>query len=442
MKIGYFIIAIVLLYSCNSAQTQEQKKQENKYRQEETAFSEVYEILKKDNGQLWNYSLQGPILLVNRDSRLIVANEPDNNGELTKQGNVFTGKFPEDLNIANSAINWNGKRWTIVALPLPDTRTERLDLLIHESFHRIQPFIGFDSLHGIQSNHLNKKNGRVYLKLEFEALKEALNSDTPEIHLKNALMFRLYRFKLFENAKESENTLEINEGLAEYTATILNDRTEKDLKNHYYKKLENSVSMQTYVRSFAYYTIPVYGFFMHKKEVNWNLHINRKSNLTDYISNFYGVDSLYLNEESIQKIGLHYGIDSIFDFENKRELEANREINLYKSRFLSDSVFSIPLIKMNIGFNPSNILPIDSLGTVYPFLRITDEWGILKVDSFGALIDPNWSKVTVSYPQIITDSLITGKGWELRLNESWDILKEDMTFKLTEKHLEPNESTN
>ncbi|MBN2665830.1 MAG: hypothetical protein JXR67_04925 [Bacteroidales bacterium] len=81
------------------------------------------------------------------------------------------GKLPENINIANTAFDWNGKRWTIVALPLPEEKEELLNLLIHESYHRIQPDQGFVSLNEIQSIHLDSKNGRIYLKLEFEAYK-------------------------------------------------------------------------------------------------------------------------------------------------------------------------------------------------------------------------------------------------------------------------------
>src|SRR5690606_21602871 len=112
----------------------------------------------------WNYSLDGPLMLVNRETRTIIANESDNSGELTKRGNLYIGKLPENINIANTAFDWNGKRWTMVALPLPETKEERLDLLIHESYHRIQPLIGFDSLYEIQSVHLDSKNGRIYLR--------------------------------------------------------------------------------------------------------------------------------------------------------------------------------------------------------------------------------------------------------------------------------------
>ena len=63
--------------------------------------------------------------------------------------------------------------------------------------------------------------------------------------------------------------------------------------------------------------------------------------------------------------------------------------------FQNDSVLVIHLENRKIGFNPSNLIPLDSLGTVFPFMRITDNWGILDVDSCGALMNNEWDKVTV-----------------------------------------------
>ena len=55
----------------------------------------------------------------------------------------------------------------------------------------------------------------------------------------------------------------------------------------------------------------------------------------------------------------------------------------------------IPLQNMRIDFNPGNLIPYKDLGTYYPNLRITDDWGILVVEN-GALVGKKWDKVTVS----------------------------------------------
>ncbi len=432
MQESIIILSIMLFYGCNS-NVKNNEIPENDWNQANTAFNELNETLKNEKGQLWNHSLEGPLMLVNRETRTIIANESDNSGELIKRETLFVGTLPENINIANTAFNWNGKSWTMVALPLPESKEERLNLLIHESFHRIQPAIGFDSLTETQNNHLDSKNGRIFLRLELEALKKALGSNEAEVHIKNALLFRQYRYQNFPDAKQAENSLEINEGLAEYTGSILSQRKESDLREHYIYQINWFYTLPTFVRSFPYFTIPVYGYFMHKTDKSWNQRIKKDTNLSDFFSGFWNVKFQKLTNENILKIGKAYGIDSIIKIETQREIEKEKLKNKYKKAFLSDSVVVIVLENMKIGFNPSNIMPLDSFGTVYPNLRITDNWGILEVDSCGALMSPEWNKVTISYPLQITDSLISGKGWKIKPNRSWKLDLIDNKYIMTKK---------
>lgn len=432
MRATLIILTIAFLFGCNNRNNKIEIP-ENDWNQAITSFKELQEALKDEKGKTWNYSLDGPLMLVNRETRTIIANESDNSGELTKRGNLYIGKLPENINIANTAFDWNGKRWTMVALPLPETKEERLDLLIHESYHRIQPLIGFDSLYEIQSVHLDSKNGRIYLRLELEALKKALGSNDPEIHIKNALLFRQYRYQILPEAKQAENSLEINEGLAEYTGSILSQRTESDLKEHYISKIDWFNTMPTFVRSFPYFTIPVYGYFMQKTDKAWNLQITNVTNLTDFMLRFWNVESQKLTNEEILKLGKEYRIDTVIENETQRKIKIEELKNEYKQTFLSDSIVVIGLENMKIGFNPSNIMPLDSFGTVYPNLRITDNWGILEVDSCGALMSPEWNKVIISFPELITDTLISGKGWKLKIDKSWKLDLIDNKYIMTKK---------
>lgn len=433
MKQLVLFLSVIYLFGCKPAKQNSRNISEDDMKQAETALNELENAFKKDGGKLWDYKLNGPILIINRDTRTIIANEQDKQGSFTKQGSFYIGEFPKDMNIANTAVDWNDKRWTMVALPLPATKADRLNLLIHESFHKIQPVIGFDSINTIQSVHLDSKEGRIYLKLELEALKKALSSGKPEIHIKNALLFRQYRYQLFPEAKKAENSLELLEGLAEYTGSILSGRTEDELKKHYISQIEWFYTMPTFMRSFAYFTIPVYGYFMQQTNPKWNLRIDKKTKLSDFILVFYKVEKSKLNKSQIEQTGKLYNMDSIRTFENNREQKRIEKINQYKAKFLGNNVFSINLEKMSIGFDPRNLIPLDTLGTVYPNLRITDIWGVLEVDSCGALLSPDYQRVSVSNPEQITDTLISGKGWRLTLNEQWVIEEKAGKYNLLKK---------
>lgn len=432
MKNLVLCLTMLFILGCENHQKKSISVSEMDFKQATNAFTEMKELLLKEDGKLWNHKLNGPILLINPQTRTFIANEQNDKNEFIQRGNFYIGKLPENINVSNTSIDWDGKRWTTAILPLSESKEERLSLLVHESFHRIQPKIGFDSLYEIQNNHLDTKDGRIYLKLELEALKQALNSEKPEQHIKNALLIRNYRQQLFPGSTASENSLEINEGIAEYTGSILCGMSNVDLQKHYSASIDMFFSRPTFVRSFAYVTIPVYGYFMKNTDEHWNLKINGKTNLTEFISNFFGLKSSKTNAYEIKSIDQAYNLESIGKFEETREVKRIKLIATLKKRFLGDSTFVINLQNMNFGFNPGNVMPLDTFGTVYPNIRVTDNWGVLQVDSCGALLT-NWVKITITSPERITDTLITGKGWKLKLNNSWKLDKVNGHYTLNKK---------
>jgi len=436
-KILLLFITISLL-GCNSNSTKNStvKISKNQIKEYESTFKNLKEYLsKKENEKLWNHQLYGPLFFVNKDNRIIIANEPDNKGVLSKDDGVYTGILPKRINIANSPLDWNGKRWAMVMLPLPKSYNDRLNLIIHELFHRIQPVIGFANLITKQSNHLDDLNGRIFLKLELAALTKALGSNSPVViqkHIRDALLFRHYRYKLYPGAKEAENTLEIKEGLAEYTGSILSDRTNDALKKHYIKAINDFYSYPTFVRSFAYVTIPVYGYYMNLKNPNWNKGISKSTNLTDLITKFFKVIIPPDLKDTINKIKAEYGFNKISTFEIKRDNERKKLMAEYEMKFEKNPSLTIRFENMSISFDPRNIMPFKDLGTVYPNIRVTDNWGVLTVKN-GALLGKNWHKVTVSEPTEITDTIIKGDGWQLKLNKDWELIKLGENYTLKKK---------
>ncbi len=126
-----------------------------------------------------------------------------------------------------------------------------------------------------------------------------------------------------------------------------------------------------------------------------------------------------------------YNIEEIVIRETEREMKKGELINSYRDLFQSEGVVVLSLENMNIGFNPSNLVPLDTLGTVYPNLRITDNWGILEVVSGGALMSPAWNMVTLPPPLQVTDSLASGEGWRLKINDGWKLEREGHHYYIT-----------
>lgn len=426
--IAFFTLGLIV--SCTSLQ---KKESINKYESFAQIFNEIDTVLDRDNGKFWNHSLKGPILLVDPETRAFISNQNSKKEEFQKYNDVYIDTIPNEVNIANTAKDWDGKRWTMVLLPLPKDKKARDNLIIHELFHRIQPQIGFGNHYEKSNSHLDTFNGRLLLKLELEALVHAVYSieNVRIIHLENALRFRKERQTSTE-IKNAENALELHEGLAEYTGVMLSDRSSEELKIHFRSKVDLFYNNKTFVRSFAYQTVPMYGYLLSQIKENWHREITEKTNLTDYFKNSFSlnIDSTRPFETIAKEHNYHFE-----KFQKEEQLREKKQLKIianYKELFLNKPTLKLMFENMGITFDPRNIVPIKNIGTVYPTIRVTDNWGILTVEK-GALLSADWENIIVSEPKEINDSIIKGDGWKLELKENWKVEKTTTNYELKKK---------
>ncbi|HMG13830.1 MAG TPA: hypothetical protein VK590_00215 [Saprospiraceae bacterium] len=394
-----------------------------------TYFDEI-KVEANKHQQMWAKNLYGPILLVNPNTRQLFANFPETAAILKQFGEIYSGILPNEINIANTAVNWNGRGWAMIMLPLPVYKQDRLNLLGHELFHVSQPSLGF-KLFNTENNHLDQKDGRIYLRLELEALKKAIqtnNGTQKKIHLTNALAFRKYRYLLYPGADTTENLLELNEGIAEYTGLVISGRNKKQNTDHFVQSINSFLSNPTFVRSFAYQTIPIYGYLLDLDNTKngWNREITIKTNLTDYFTKAFDISiptdlkkttDLFLNQ---------YNGKAIISEEKTREEKIKKPIAECKNKFITQSHFELVFEQMNVSFDPRNIMPIEDKGNFYPNIRITDNWGILTVEN-GALMSSNWDKISVTVPLKNDNKNISGDGWTLELKNGFSVTKNETT---------------
>jgi hypothetical protein len=386
--------------------------------------------------QIWAKDLYEPMLLVNPDTRQIFANFSDTAGILKKIGKIYAGILPNEINIANTAINWNGRRWAMIMLPLPTNKQDRINLLAHELFHVSQPSLGF-KLFNSANNHLDQKDGRIYLRLELEALKKALQTTNKielKTHLTNALTFRKYRYLLYPGADTAENLLELNEGIAEYTGSAISGRNKEQSIEHFVQNINSFLSNPTFVRSFAYQTIPVYGYLLDNTQKGWNRGITMEINLTNYFIKAFGILLPHDIKQTADSILNQYNGAVIISEEKAREEKTKKMIAEYKSKFIVQPHFELVLEQMNVSFDPRNIMPIEDKGAVYPNIRVTGNWGILTVNN-GALMSPNWNKISITVPLKVKDNNISGDGWTLEFKDGYSVTKNENTgnYELTKK---------
>ncbi len=389
-----------------------------------SCFEEVHGAEER-HVDLWNMNMYGPILLVNPSTRQVYSNFPDAGGALRQDGPVYTGYLPEEINIANTKVHWNGRTWAMVMLPLPSYKNDRVNLLAHELFHVAQPSLGFQG-YSPDNSQLDEKNGRILLRLELEALRKALEStSTQEMKacLTDAITFRLYRYVLYPQAKVSENLLELNEGLAEYTGLIVSGRSKAETLYHFERSINAFVKFPTFVRSFAYVTTPIYGYLLQQSDEYWNREITPETSLTDFFIRKFGLTpSIYLSS-AVRSLENEYDGKLIRQEETTRETLRQQQVDKYRTQLVNSPHLEIRFERMHLSFDPTNVIPLDDNGNVYPTIRITDSWGILDVKN-GGLLSPRWDMITVSRPTEFEGDSISGEGWTLKLTQGYRVVKD------------------
>lgn len=328
------LITMTILIICSFTRV---KAQESEVTNENIRvfISEIRKATKKGIN-LWGKDLYGAILFIDPQTRRIFANEPDIADFLKPDGSIYSGFLPENINFANTAMEWNGKRWTMIILPLPKNIQARINLLAHELFHAAQPVLGFNPKNS-DNNHMDLKDGRIYLRLELTALREAIvaSSEKESLpHLKNALIFRKYRNMLFPDSYLAENLLELNEGIAEFTGLIISGRDKKQATEYFVDQINTFFTFPTFVRSFAYFTTPAYGYLLYGKKQKWNKDITDTTNLTEYFIKAFNVNVPNDLEKAVDSLITDYNGNAIIEEETKREENNRKLITEYKQKFI------------------------------------------------------------------------------------------------------------
>jgi hypothetical protein len=387
------------------------------------AFAEAEKLSAKDDGKLWGKTLYGPMLFVQPESRAVVANEADASGLLQKQGDVYVGVLPKDVMIANTAVDWAGKRWTMVMWPLPADSQPRDRLLVHELFHRIQPELG-ETATSPDNAQLDALEGRVLMQLEWRALAAAMIASWAEQTeaIRDALAFAARRHELFPGSQETERALVLNEGLAEYTGVSIASPDIGSARWRAITRLMNPEG-QTFVRSFAYASGPAYGLLLDQRLPGWRKRVNAKADLAALLaSTVTSTSSVAVDQRAVV-----YGGAGLREFEAERDTRSKEEKQRYRKLLADGPTLMLPNGgKFNYSFDPNGLVPLEGLGTVYPTLEASDVWGTLSVQQ-GALLATDFMSLRIAAPANISGTHLTGPGWTLDLVAGWHVVPGDKT---------------
>ena len=395
-----------------------------------SALRDASTACEADAGALWKRSLCGPIALVDRQTRLVIANDTVAGKHFLRLGDAYVTTLPENQYVANTSFPWGGRTWTMVALPLPKDRYARVALVMHETFHREQEALGLRQPDAL-NYQLDMRPGRTWLRLEYRALARALeslpNQSAARHHAESALLFRAERRSLYPGSDSLEATLEIQEGLPEYTGQHLAMRLTGEGPARVAKYVRDyEANTPTFVRAFAYGTGPAIGILLDQFDPAWRDAVRTSRDIGALLAQAIRFKRPRDLARAARARAEEYGWNEVDRAEAARDSARAPAMHGYRARLGDGPVITLRQSKDSLAwsYDPTELIGFDLQSTVYPSGNFSAPWGKLTVDHGGVLVQNDFSRIRIGAPAspIAADAReIKGDGWTLVLNPGWSL---------------------
>jgi hypothetical protein len=393
-------------------------------------FNSIEDICNRDNGKLWGKNLYGPLMFVDRSTRRIVANQPDNEGLLKGKEGIYIGLYPKELIINNAPVKFGEARFAMAPLPNQEDDYRIKTRAIHSLFHLFQEEEGFVSTGYITSN-MDEKEARLWIKLEWKALRKALTStgDDQLLAIRDALIFRGANREFYHKYAADETRFETYEGLTTFTYTLLCTNSPEEFRSRLFEFLDRIYSMQSYSRSYGFIHGALYAALLYDKGFDFKNIKTDNFDLGNEVRLIYNIKLPAVCRDVAGSLAVNYNIDEINKEEEKRLSDIKENINKQINTFTEKPVVFIELESPYFDFEPEDIHSLDTLGTLYNSLRVSDNWGKLTVEKGGCLVANNYKYLRITAKGFKADkNRITGEGWHLILNNDWELVPVEQNY--------------
>jgi len=419
MKRWIFISSLLILTACR------ENIQDTYFTPEKAAasFKDIEEACNRDGGKLWGRNLYGPLMFIDRASRKIIANQPDNEGLLKLKDGVYIGLYPRENIITTTTVTFGGTLFGMAPLPVEEDDFRIKSRGIHALFHSFQKATGMDP-ENFNLIIMDEKEARLWMKLEWKALKKALDSEGEEqiLAIRDALIFRGSHRESYPTFAELENRFETYEGLATFTYYLLVSDSPEEYKTRLFEYLDRIYSFQSYARSYGSVHGALYATLLHAKAFDFKAITADTVDLGNIVREVWRIELPDKCRDIAGSIALHYNIEEIYREEDQRLQDIRDWLNNQVSVFTEKPVVLLELESPYFDFEPENVHFLDTLGTLYNKLRVSDNWGKLTVDEGDCLVSNNYKYLRITARGFKTDkNHISGEGWQIILNEGWEI---------------------
>jgi hypothetical protein len=426
MKIRFSLLFLILLAGCKG------EKSASYFTPDKALlyFREIKEICDRDNGQLWGKNLYGPLMFVDRTSRRIVANMPDKDGVLKSKDGVFTGFYPKDMLISNTPANIGNTLYALAPLQQEEDDYRIKIQAVHSLFHRFQMMSGTNSF-GYNTSNMDEKEARLWIKLEWKALKKAIVTEGEEqkIAIRDALIFRGANRELYKKFARDENLFENYEGLATFTFTYLCAQSTDEFKARIIENLDRVYALQSYSRTYGFIHGALYATLLKYKNYDFTRIRTRDVDLGNIVKEVYGIELPAICRDVAGSLAMSYNLPEITNEEEQRLADLRENLHREISNFTDKPVVYIELESPYFDFEPEDVHSLDTLGTLYSSIRVSDNWGKLTVNKSGCLVSNNFKFLRITAEGFKADQRhFSGEDWTLILNNEYEIVAVNQNY--------------
>lgn len=371
-------------------------------------FKEARALCERDSGRLWGVPICAPMIIADLRTQTFATSQspPD-------------APRPKVVGLVNAPFDWGGVTW--IAYTWDDLATapawRRREIMLHEMFHGVQQQLGL-GVGLLENEHLDALDGRYWLQLEWRALAQALKSQGTQrtSAIRDALAFRQRRRSIYTMAAENERALEINEGTASYTGTVLAASSRADAIANALVTLTPAEKGESFVRTFAYASGPAYGLLLDEALPGWQRALRASDDLGTLLMNALAVRP----STDVERAAGKYGGVELLAAEQRRERLRQDRINELRLQFVDGPVLVLPG-GGHAASDSRGATVIPGIGTVYFHkYRASGPWGTLMTEK-GVLLASDGRSRRVPAPVRRDDGTVSGDGWTFTAAPGWTV---------------------
>jgi hypothetical protein len=394
------LFLLLPLSAATAAEAQVQPELAKRY------FEEATKLCERDAGRLWGVSLCGPMVIVDQATGTRATSQPEPDGPP-----------PRLQGLVDGPVSWGGLRWFSFPLwMLPEKDADaRQQTMLHGLFHRIQPELGFITDDGI-NEHLHTLEGRIWMQLEWRALRRAVESSGSDRAgaIADALAFRRERRLRFPGAADNERRDEIREGLASYTGIAAWANSPADAHRAAALALAGGEMQTSFVGNFEAASGPAYGVLLDDLMPGWRRQVRSSSDLGDMLSSAIRRPPT----ADVAVAAARYDGATLRAAEETRDRALQARVAELRRRFVDGPVLTMPAAGSGSGDTRDNV-GIPGVGTVFFHnFTLSARWGRLNADD-GVLRSADGTTLSVPLTRPLEGTTLQGDGWNITLNAGW-----------------------